>query len=377
MSSKEHILICALVSLSFGSSLFGDFVFDDTEALLKNPDIDRSLFDTRIFANDFWGNHLHKPESHKSYRPLTILVYKCIRQISALLYHDDSKLHPLGFRIANFLSYTLLCCLLQSTLCLFLAGPIIGNSPARAKKAASLVTLLFAVHPLHTESVNSAVGLSDILSALCCVLALRVYLQTQNLLRIRQVPSVSVKFTVWSFVIVLLTGFALFFKEQGITYMVNYFKIHTMVFVNNSWILTQGIFILLNLNLLTFHTASNDYRRFAILLQTCLFLISAFSFLYCRLWVMNFSRPSFSPADNPASHISSLLFRYINYGHIYMLNLLLIVCPIWLCFDWSMGCVPMIETFSDLRLVSLTLLIFTFSVIFFYLLILINHSSKR
>lgn len=216
-SGKEHFLICALVSITFGSSLFGDFVFDDTEALLKNPDLERSLFDTRIFANDFWGNHLHKRDSHKSYRPLTILAYKCIRQISALLYHDDSELRPLGFRIANLLSYTFLCCLLQSTLCLLLASPIIGNSPARAKKTAFLVTLLFAVHPLHTESVNSAVGLSDILSALFCVLALRIYLNAHNLLRYRKC---TMHFTCWSFAIVILIGFALLFKEQGITYLV-------------------------------------------------------------------------------------------------------------------------------------------------------------
>lgn len=227
---KENILICALVSLSFGSSLFGDFVFDDTEALLKNPDLERSLFDTRIFANDFWGTPLHKPESHKSYRPLTILAYKCIRQVSAFLY-DDFKLRPLGFRIANLLAYTLLCCLLQSTICLFLASPIIGNSPTRAKNTAFLVTLLFAVHPLHTESVNSAVGLSDILSALCCVFALRVYLNTHNLLRNRKTRKiVSVHFTLRSLVNVFLIGFAILFKEQGITYMVIYFKVCTIIF---------------------------------------------------------------------------------------------------------------------------------------------------
>ena len=152
----RYILIGALVSLSFGSSIFGDFVFDDTEAILVNPDLERHLFDSRIFLNDFWGKRLTDSSSHKSYRPLTILVYKCIRLFSALLYQNGSQqLHPLGFRSANLIAYTLLCCLLHSTLCLFLAGPIIGSSPASAQRKAFLVTLLFAVHPLHTESVHS------------------------------------------------------------------------------------------------------------------------------------------------------------------------------------------------------------------------------
>lgn len=137
----------------------------------------------------------------------------------------------------------------------------------------------------------------------------------------------------------------------------------------------QGVFIILNLNLVIFHT--HVYDRSVILLQSCFFLISAAAFLYGRLWVMNFSRPSFSSMDNPASHISSLPYRYINFGHLYLLNAFLIVCPIWLCFDWSMGCIPLIESLSDIRFVWLLLFTVTFAVIFSYLIISIRHRNKR
>ena len=52
-------------------------------------------------------------------------------------------------------------------------------------------------------------GLADILSALCCVIALRAYV-------------VQVMWSSWlaSFIAVTFVALALYFKEQGITYLV-------------------------------------------------------------------------------------------------------------------------------------------------------------
>lgn len=33
----------------------------------------------------------------------------------------------------------------------------------------------------------------------------------------------------------------------------------------------------------------------------------------------------------------------LNYNYIYALNSWLLLCPDWLCFDWSMGCVPLVS----------------------------------
>lgn len=35
-------------------------------------------------------------------------------------------------------------------------------------------------------------------------------------------------------------------------------------------------------------------------------------------------------------------FQVLNYNYIYALNAWLLICPEWLCFDWSMGCIPLI-----------------------------------
>ena len=48
----------------------------------------------------------------------------------------------------------------------------------------------------------------------------------------------------------------------------------------------------------------------------------------------------------------SIYLQVLNYNYIYSLNLFLLVAPWWLCFDWAMGCVPVITSISDVRLLS-------------------------
>lgn len=64
-----------ILSLCFVNSYDGDFVFDDTEAIVNNDDI-RITPIWQIFKNDFWGTNLSHKQSHKSYRPLTILSFR-------------------------------------------------------------------------------------------------------------------------------------------------------------------------------------------------------------------------------------------------------------------------------------------------------------
>ena len=89
-----------------------------------------------IFTNDFWGTPLSDPESHKSYRPLTILSFRLNRQIHGL--------EPLGYHLTNVLLHTSVCLLVLYVL--LRAG--IERDTAR------LAALLFTAHPIHTEAVS-------------------------------------------------------------------------------------------------------------------------------------------------------------------------------------------------------------------------------
>jgi len=78
--------------------------------------------------------------------------------------------------------------------------------------------------------------------------------------------------------------------------------------------------------------------------------ITGIVLLFGRWHVMGSSTPVFQVVDNPASFEKSLITRVINYNYLYAINAWLLIVPQWLCFDWSMGCVPLIKSFFDLRM---------------------------
>ena len=90
--------------------------------------------------------------------------------------------------------------------------------------------------------------------------------------------------------------------------------------------------------------------------------------------------PSFKPVDNAASFAESTVTRVrqnnviidreydlsylqvwlchhqvLSYNYIYAINAWLLVDPWWLCFDWSMGCIPLVESLLDGRLFAVLL----------------------
>lgn len=71
--SLFSIMCFSTVPLIF--SLNGDFVFDDSEAVVRNKDVYGKRW-TETFSNDFWGGNINSNISHKSYRPLTILSFR-------------------------------------------------------------------------------------------------------------------------------------------------------------------------------------------------------------------------------------------------------------------------------------------------------------
>ena len=46
----------------------------------------------------------------------------------------------------------------------------------------------------------------------------------------------------------------------------------------------------------------------------------------------------------------------MTYNYIYSLNSWLLLYPWWLCFDWSMGCIPLLESIFDIRILAVVIL---------------------
>lgn len=139
------MLICIFC---YGHSLKGNFVFDDTEAIIKNKDLNTNTPFESILTNDFWGTNIKSNASHKSYRPVTVFIYKCLLKIVG------SK-DPYWFHFLNILLYSILC--LQS----YFYFQLLSN-----ERVAFFTTMLFTVHPIHTEVVASVVGCADLLCSI-------------------------------------------------------------------------------------------------------------------------------------------------------------------------------------------------------------------
>lgn len=83
-----------------------------------------------------------------------------------------------------------------------------------------------------------------------------------------------------------------------------------------------------------------------LLIRLFVLFASSLLLIVVRFSIMGFRAPIFQLVDNPASFIESMFLRILNYNYIYCLNVWLLICPEWLCFDWSMGCVPLITTYD-------------------------------
>ena len=67
----------------------------------------------------------------------------------------------------------------------------------------------------------------------------------------------------------------------------------------------------------------------------------------------------------------------LSYNYIYTLNAWLLLSPWWLCFDWSMGCVQLVESLADPRLMSVVAFWATFGALGVYVLLGKPNEFKR
>ena len=152
---KAAACFAAFVSiLVYLPSIWADFTYDDKVAVKTNPDVQLLLPPSQIFKHDFWGNNII-PEgpgqwTHHSYRPLVVLTF----QLDQLIGNGS----PAIFHLSNILIHaavTLFC----GSFLFSLWGPGHFMLPTCA-------TLLFAVHPVHTEVVANVTSRAETVAAL-------------------------------------------------------------------------------------------------------------------------------------------------------------------------------------------------------------------
>lgn len=76
------IILFVACWIAYVNSLRGDFIFDDHFAVTQNRDVLlHKVGRLEFLRNDFWGQPLTSTSSHKSYRPLTVFLFRCLGTI--------------------------------------------------------------------------------------------------------------------------------------------------------------------------------------------------------------------------------------------------------------------------------------------------------
>lgn len=151
-------LACIVLSFFlFGNVINGEFVGDDNTIINSRVDL-RSLKN----IPDFFTSSAYPGQTWVGlYRPLTLFSY-------ALNFAFSEK--PAGFHILNILLHALNVVLVFLITCKF-----------TSKKVAYLASLLFLFLPIHTETVSSIVGRSELLSVFFVLLALLLFLKKKHI----------------------------------------------------------------------------------------------------------------------------------------------------------------------------------------------------
>nr|CAD7424050.1 unnamed protein product [Timema monikensis] len=348
--SLLSVLVVAVAAVvCYANSVDGHFVFDDSEAVVNNEDLRPNMPLWNLLHNDFWGTRLTHNHSHKSYRPLTVLSFR----YGWWNYWMSEGLKPWGFHVTNVLLHCLV-----SVLSLLVYDRLFGGHSPRA---ALLSALLFSVHPVHSEAVAGVVGRADLLCALLYFLSFLVYCS-----------AVSIKGSFHQSSLVILSmglaALAMLAKEQGIT-VIGLCSAYDIIIASRIHPSSISSFLYKNICIPFSKKRRKSVNGFwdngsvnsrvscsdeeegevelaalrPLWLRHFAMLMTGIVILLLRWRVMGSIPPTFQIVDNPASFSDSFIIRILTYNYIFALNVWLLVCPEWLCFDWSMGCVPLLN----------------------------------
>jgi hypothetical protein len=196
--------IAGIAWLSYANSLDGALIFDDSTAIKTNKDVLGKTSLSTLLKNDFWGLAMSRPDSMKSYRPITVLSFR--------MNHNAHGLEPFGFHCVNVILHGLVSILLFF-ITIMLLGDTRGDAMKQSRRDRAVVpafacAAIFAAHPVHTDAVSSVVGRAEVLSGLFFLLALGSFSVFSG--RNFDCPRVGM------FLAMVFTACAMFSKEQGI-----------------------------------------------------------------------------------------------------------------------------------------------------------------
>jgi tetratricopeptide (TPR) repeat protein len=182
------LLLVAATLLVFSNSFGREFIWDDASLILQNRFVRDPGNVFQLFTTDLWGFNPSAGKGHDLYRPLVSLSYMLDFQLWGA--------RPAGYHVTNLLFHVLSSLTVYFTL----------RAMLKDRWPAWLGALLFAVHPIHTESVTWISGRTDLICGFFFFLSFLLYLYYRRRER-------------WGYLIGSLVAFffALLSKEMAIT----------------------------------------------------------------------------------------------------------------------------------------------------------------
>ncbi len=168
LNPQRIILLLALLScFAYANSLGGDFVFDDLDQIVKNTAIRRwdnlgKAFTTHVWQFRERPEWLRVPIPPPYYRPLFTVLFTVEYQMFGLWQQ--------GWHLVSLLLH-LLCAIAVYYVLLRLA---------KRKSVAVIVAALFAIYPVHVESVSWISGVTDPLFGLFALWSFYFYLRFKD-----------------------------------------------------------------------------------------------------------------------------------------------------------------------------------------------------
>ena len=167
LSAPRTILLLSLFSfLAYANSLGGEFVFDDTEQIVENQNIRSWDNLAKAFTTHVWQFREHPGTLNV---PLPLPYYRPLFTVMLTMEYHLFGLWPQGWHLASLLLH--ICCAIGVF--------FVIREMSRQNVLALFASLLFAVHPIHAESVSWISGMTDPLFGVFFLASFCLYLRAR------------------------------------------------------------------------------------------------------------------------------------------------------------------------------------------------------
>jgi len=162
------IILCCVCFLFYANSILNKYVLDDNITIVRNAYVQMGFKGIpKILTNDSYASYYtemggdpNKQLSGGRFRPLSEIVFAIEQQLLG-----DSDILPYFRHLVNILAY--MACVISI---FYFLEKFLLRKVQWGSDMAFVATLLFAIHPLHTEVVANIKSLDEILSILFIML---------------------------------------------------------------------------------------------------------------------------------------------------------------------------------------------------------------